>query len=197
MARALSRVTHTDRRAVEGAVYAAELCALCVGAKENVDRAALALRALAPVHCAAVRDAIDEAVHLATLRDEAPDLVQEGYVVDTLRACVWAFVRHGEAPLDGIRAAIALGGDTDTAAAIVGAWLGTLHGESSLPSALVEALHDGPFGPTHLRALSHAGDASSLPVYSGAFAWARNLALFPVVLVHGLTRVLSTLDPLG
>ncbi|MFZ5441440.1 MAG: ADP-ribosylglycohydrolase family protein [Myxococcota bacterium] len=83
----------------------------------------------------------------------------------------WA-ARHATEPLDGIQRAIRAGGDTDTHAAIVGAWLGA----AALPDELVRRLHDGPFGPSHLRALGLAlrnGDAA--PAWSALGALARNL----------------------
>ena len=88
------------------------------------------------------------------------------------------------------------GGDTDSIAAILGAWLGALHGESGLPGALLSHIHDGPYGPTHLRALGDAlaaverGETVAPPRYSRAAALARNLALYPVVLAHGFRRLI-------
>jgi hypothetical protein len=89
-----------------------------------------------------------------------------------------------------IAEAVRAGGDTDSHAAIVGAWMGARHGLSALPPALVSNLHDGPFGPTHLLALAsdlHAARTSrpSAPAtYSWRAALVRNLALYPVVLLH-------------
>jgi ADP-ribosylglycohydrolase len=42
----------------------------------------------------------------------------------------------------GLRAVVALGGDTDTNAAVSGALLGTLHGLDGLPRAWLERLAD-------------------------------------------------------
>ena len=164
LARALARVTHTDARAVEGAVYAAELTALCVRAQHE-DRAQLALAALRAVDHPSLSEAIEGAVTQALIKDTCT-IEQRGYVVDTLRLCVFAFVRHGRCPLEAMRAVIARGGDTDTASAIVGGWLGALHGEAALPRALIEALQDGPFGPSHLAALADAFGEREPPRYT-------------------------------
>jgi ADP-ribosyl-[dinitrogen reductase] hydrolase len=88
------------------------------------------------------------------------------------------------------------GGDTDSTAAILGAWLGALHGEAALPRGLIDRIHDGPFGPTHLRALAeclatlHDGRSAPVPSYSATAALLRNLALYPVILGHGFRRLL-------
>ena len=83
------------------------------------------------------------------------------------------------------------GGDTDSTAAIAGAWLGALHGARGLPAGLVADLAGGPFGPTHFRALaaSLAGASGAPPRYSAVLALLRNLALYPVVIAHALRRL--------
>ena len=58
--------------------------------------------------------------------------------------------------LDCLSEAVAGGGDTDTNAAIVGAWLGALKGEAGLPANLIARIDNGPFGPAHLRRLADA-----------------------------------------
>ena len=92
--------------------------------------------------------------------------------------------------------AISAGGDTDTIGAILGGWLGALHGESGLPAALIRRIHDGPFGPTHLRALTtclaqiREDEPCRVPSYSPSIALARNLTMYPVILGHGFRRLL-------
>ncbi len=92
-------------------------------------------------------------------------------------------------PLETLAELIALGGDTDSIAAILGGWLGAQHGAQALPS-LVDEIHDGPFGPTHLRGLARAlARHEAPPRFSATAAMLRNLALYPVVLGHGLWRL--------
>ena len=73
---------------------------------------------------------------------------------------------------------------------------GALHGEAGLPVELLAKIHDGPFGPTHLRALArclagiHEGQPVPVPAYSAPAALLRNLALWLVILAHGFRRVL-------
>jgi ADP-ribosyl-[dinitrogen reductase] hydrolase len=118
-----------------------------------------------------------------------------GYVIDTLAFATFCFLRHGDDPLPALREAIAAGGDTDTIGAILGGWLGALHGEGGLPGDLINRIHDGPFGPTHLRALATClaqvweGCPAQVPRYSPTAALVRNLALYPVILGHGFRRL--------
>lgn len=116
-----------------------------------------------------------------------------GFVVHSVGACTWSLLTARDA-MDAIRRSIRLGGDTDTHAAIVGAWAGAAWGPAALEAPLLEAIHDGPFGPTHLRGLARAlVGGTPPPRWSAPAAMARNLALYPVVLAHGFRRLV----PLG
>jgi poly(ADP-ribose) glycohydrolase ARH3 len=55
---------------------------------------------------------------------------------------------------DAIRAAISLGGDTDTIAGMVGAIVGAHVGEKGLPGEWIEQLEDGPRGRSFARSLA-------------------------------------------
>jgi ADP-ribosylglycohydrolase len=55
---------------------------------------------------------------------------------------------------DAIRAAISLGGDTDTIAGMVGAIVGAHVGEKGLPIEWIERLEDGPRGRSFARDLA-------------------------------------------
>jgi poly(ADP-ribose) glycohydrolase ARH3 len=55
---------------------------------------------------------------------------------------------------DAIRAAISLGGDTDTIAGMVGAIVGAHVGEKGLPKEWIEQLEDGPRGRSFVRSLA-------------------------------------------
>ena len=87
-------------------------------------------------------------------------------------------------------------GAAHSTGAILGGWLVALHGEAALPRGLIDRIHDGPFGPTHLRALSEClarvrdGSSARVPRYSPTLAMARNLTLYLVVIAHGFRRLL-------
>ncbi|MCB9611237.1 MAG: ADP-ribosylglycohydrolase family protein [Sandaracinus sp.] len=197
----LAEVTHRDERAVQGALYVAELAALASrGAADTHDaRWELVRRArnvlAEPSLVAAVESARELVAREASVSDASRALGHTGFVVHSLGLCTFVFLRFGGEPMRALEACIEAGGDTDTHGAIVGCWVGASHGDV-WPRALVSRLHDGPFGPTHLRALVHATAADEvLPHWSRIAAFARNLALYPVVLAHGFSRLLLSRAP--
>ena len=140
-------------------------------------------------------EALDRATDLAARRADTEEaagaLGTSGYVVHTVPFALFCFLRFGDDVLLALQEAIGAGGDTDSVAAILGAWLGARHGETGLPSGLLSRMHDGPFGPSHLRSLALAlANGSPPPRYSWPAALGRNLALLPVVLAHGFRRLL-------
>lgn len=205
MGRALAETTHVDPRAVEGALFVAEVAAACArveaeGGREDEVRLAMLRAARAAVVAdpslgAAIDRAIDLGRRAAPAEEAAAALGNTGFVVHTVPLAAYAFARHGGAPLGAIAETIALGGDTDSIAAIVGGWAGALHGTAALPAPLLGAIQDGPFGPSHLRGLASAlaragaGEPGTPPRYSAAAALLRNLLLYPVILAHGLRRL--------
>ena len=199
--RALAEVTHTDRRGVEGALYVAELAAACARSTPGNDLRALHRAARTVVTDATLLPALDQAAALAesaaTIDQAAAELGTSGYVVHTVPFALFCFLRSGgKDPLEVLVETIGAGGDTDSIAAILGGWLGALHGERGLPAHLLARIHDGPFGPTHLRALAAClaavttGERPTVPGYFSAAALIRNLLLYPVVLAHAARRAL-------
>lgn len=197
--RALAQVTHRDHRAVEGALYVAELAAHLAAGPGTAPLEPLVAAALEVVGQIELKTAIDRACALASSTAATAEAARacgtSGYVLHTVSFATFCFLRFSDDPLRALAEAIGAGGDTDSIGAILGGWLGARHGESALPSPLINQIHDGPFGPSHLRRLAaclatiRAGAACPVPRYSHTAALARNLALYPVVLVHGLRRV--------
>jgi hypothetical protein len=158
-----------------------------------------------------LREALEHARRLATegasTQDASKELGNTGYVVHTLGWTTFCFLRFGRDPERAMVEAIRAGGDTDSNAAIVGACLGALHGEAKLPARLIAKLHDTDWitsgramalgGPTHLRALASdlAHARGGAPCAEAGYSWLgallRNVALYPVVLVHAF-KVLSS-----
>jgi hypothetical protein len=130
--------------------------------------------------------ALDRAAELARSRastsEAARVLGTTGFVLHTVPFAHYCHLRHGG---DALVEAVNAGGDTDTIGAIVGAWTGP-------PPHLVELLGDGPFGRSHLRALARAlARGEPPPRYSAVRALVRNMALYPVILAHGMRRLLN------
>lgn len=65
-----------------------------------------------------------------------------GYVVDSLEAAIWCFTRHTNYR-DTVLAAVNLGGDTDTIAAIAGGLAGVAYGIGDIPTAWISQLAKG------------------------------------------------------
>lgn len=190
---AFAEVTHTDPMAVQGARFVAEVAARSRG---GATPAGVLRDALAVIDDARVRSAVEGAVALAAAGAPPEHAVEAlgntGFIVHTLGLASYAFARWSDAPLDALRGVIACGGDTDSIGAIVGAWCGARYGSGWIPAEHLALIHDGPFGPSHLRALAvdlRAGRGLTAR-YSAAAAMARNLALYPVILAHGFRRLI-------
>jgi ADP-ribosyl-[dinitrogen reductase] hydrolase len=211
---ALARVTHTDDRAVESALFVAELAARLSRTTSEAQRSLEARRqllteALGVITHVELREACVRAIDLV-VDDPAVEpnelgqaLGNTGFVLHTLPLAIACFLRDGDHPVRSTVAAIAAGGDTDTTAAIVGAWAGALHGAgpASFPPELFSRLQRGPFGEAHLRALgehlaakkSHRDVArgTPAPTFFWPLALLRNVALYPVVVTHALLGALG------
>jgi ADP-ribosylglycohydrolase len=187
--RALAEVTHRDPRAVEGALFVAELAHRC--STSTSPRSAMVERARTVVEEPSLRVAIAAAVALASDRatpeDAATRLGSTGFVVHTVGLATFVLLRYGDDPREALVQAVAAGGDTDSIAAIVGAWVGALHGASGLPHEWIERLQQGPFGRKHLDALARALMGSAeVPRLQWGVAMGRNLLLGPVLLLHAI-----------
>ncbi len=167
---ASSVVTHRDPRAVEGALVVARLARLArdgVGRAEAVARVAVGGEGLSR--------------RLAEVGEDTDVLVARwglsggvtGFVDDTVPVAVHLWLRHASVG-EAVRAAVRLGGDTDTVAAIVGGLCGAA---GELPS-------DEDLGALRDTALS----AEVLEVGEVELGWARslarNLGLLPRILWH-------------
>ena len=132
----------------------------------------------------------------ASTQEAANACGTSGFVLHSVSFATFGLLRYGSDPLLALTEVISAGGDTDSTAAIMGAWLGAFHGEAALPRALIDKIHDGPFGPSHLRALAKClasvrdGASVTVPRCSACAALARNLLLYPVILGHGFRRLL-------
>jgi ADP-ribosyl-[dinitrogen reductase] hydrolase len=141
-----------------------------------------------------LEEALAKAVKLADSRlsvlEAASKIGTSGFVLHSVPFAVFAFIRFGDDVLGALTEVISAGGDTDTTGAILGGWLGALHGGEALPGHLIDAIQDGPFGPTHLRTLAGClARGGRAPSYSALYALLRNLALYPIVLAHGFRRL--------
>jgi poly(ADP-ribose) glycohydrolase ARH3 len=144
LATAQSQVTHTHVEAVDGAVFVASaVCRLARSTGGRADVLVALNEACQGLAGDTIRAAIEFVLDLAA---------QGGDVVETVRArgtgvaaresvpAAVAAVLVGDDLTSTLVAAIELGGDTDTIAAMAGALAGARYGEGSLPTRLLERL---------------------------------------------------------
>ncbi|GGP88998.1 ribosylglycohydrolase [Streptomyces griseomycini] len=132
-ARRLAAPAHGDRAAREGAAVLHELVRVALAGDDPLAAVADALRAVRSDH----RDRYAAAL----APDRHPDLATE--FNGAVRPCPASAVRALRTTTgyeDAVRAAIDLGGDTDTVAAVSGGPAGAVHGTGAVPTRWTEAL---------------------------------------------------------
>ncbi|HEY5835494.1 ADP-ribosylglycohydrolase family protein [Streptomyces sp.] len=133
-ARRISALTHGDPAAWEGTAIFHDLLRVALA---GADPVAALPDALAQVHT-------DHRGRYAAVLTPYwhPDQATEfnGAVWPCLASAVWA-VRTTSSYEDAVRAAIDLGGDTDTVAAVTGGLAGAIHGFDAIPTRWTEPLH--------------------------------------------------------
>jgi ADP-ribosyl-[dinitrogen reductase] hydrolase len=190
-------LTHRDPRALDGALLIARW-ARCGGAERGPLLQAVA-QLRDPVFAERVQQSVTAAFEGCSL-DEFRSRSQlqagaSGFVIDTVVAVAFCWLRHRERPEEAIAAAISLGGDTDTVAAIVGALLGAELGAVELaarvPATWLQRLRDWPLTREHLRRLAEAlaGVHPRIPRLPWLASLARNLVMLLIVLCHGFARL--------
>jgi poly(ADP-ribose) glycohydrolase ARH3 len=142
-------LTHTDPRAVASAVAQAALAAWCARRPpgplvpaEAVDAVAATL---APV--AGSASLVERLGAVLPLLGTEPGpalaaLGTSGFVLETLPAAVWCFLRSPDDAEEVIVTAANAGGDTDTLAAMAGTLAGAHVGDAALPERWLEGLED-------------------------------------------------------
>ena len=87
-----------------------------------------------------------------------------GYVVDSLEAAIWCFTRQDNYR-DTVLAAVNLGGDTDTIAAIAGGLAGVAYGIGDIPTAWIAQLAKGEMVMQIARDFADACEAPHSGLY--------------------------------
>lgn len=195
---ASTRITHRDPRAEQAALAIARFARSPQSRQSPADVIAqiddLELRARARQALAAALDGASLADFRATLGFARG---VTGFVNDTLPAVVYCWLRWPDDPRAAIEAAIRLGGDTDTVAAIVGALAGARLGAAALPHDWIAGIRDWPVNVALLHRLADAlvdprvdprSSVARTPRPRVLASVVRNLALLGVVLGHALAR---------
>lgn len=89
-----------------------------------------------------LRDRLVDAVEMSfAAPPDAFEYFHNGaFVLESLPAALWCFLRHWDDPRQAILTAVSGGYDADTVAAMTGALVGALHGEDAFPAPWVEEL---------------------------------------------------------
>ncbi|GAA3083620.1 ADP-ribosylglycohydrolase family protein [Streptomyces rectiviolaceus] len=133
-ARRIAALTHGDRAAWEGTAIFHELLRLTLEGADPLDHIAETLALVHPDH----RDRYALALTPYWHPDDATEF--NGAVWPCLGSAVWA-LRATASYEDAVRAAVDLGGDTDTVAAVTGALAGARHGLAAISTDWTAPLH--------------------------------------------------------
>ncbi|SEN21257.1 ADP-ribosylglycohydrolase family protein [Nonomuraea pusilla] len=133
-ARQIAALTHGDPAAWEGTAIFHDLIRVALDGADPLDQLSQTLTAVHPDHRQRYAAILARSWH--------PDQATEfnGAVWPCLGSAVWA-LRTTRSYEDAIRAAIDLGGDTDTVAAVTGGLAGAVYGSEAIPTKWTEALH--------------------------------------------------------
>ena len=198
--RASTRLTHSDPRAERGSLIIALAAAHAVrsgGADGFID---IALRQSAPdqeLHSAlqAAAEHLHAGASAATFAN-AIGLSRgvSGYINHTVPIALYCWLRTPHSFEDAVGSCIALGGDTDTTAAVTGALIGATAGASAIPKPLLDGLIEFPRSVKWMRELASDLAARRAPQRGNiAFVPAllpRNVLFAVIVFAHGFRRLL-------
>lgn len=191
---AAARVTHTDERSIQASLFVSELAAVCANAPmPGAQRLRCFLTALETVELQTLRDLLGKAERLATdgcsVAEAAQELGTTGFVMHTVPFATFCYLRFSEEdPIVALIESVTAGGDTDSIAAILGAWLGALYGVNGFPEELRRKIFYGPVNK-HKLCLAMLDRSQSVPGFNYMFAFARNVVLIPFLLLIALTRL--------
>jgi len=217
LVRASTRLTHTDPRAEEGALAVA--LAASHGARhgaEGLDAAAFLeelRRHLSGEELLESLKVLEEHLGRGAAAQEFADKLGlgkgvGGYINHTVPVCLYCWLRHKDDFRAALEEVILLGGDADTTGAIVGGLAGATLGAQAIPAEWLSGIVEWPRSVGWMRRLAQrlaenfpleasSGKADKeTPTSTGPLPlfWPgilpRNLFFIPLVLLHGLRRLL-------
>ena len=204
---ASTKLTHTDPRALTGALAVARLAAWAVqhgpAERPNAGFFGDLLAKLAPAD-REWGELVDNMLAAWGRGDSVTAFASwlglgggvTGYVYHTVPVAVYAWLRHYGDLRAAVEAALDCGGDTDTVGAIVGALAGGAVGASGIPTDWSHGMIDWPRSIGLLRKVAARLDRQKhegQPVGAVRYCWPavlpRNLLFLTVVLAHGFRRL--------
>ena len=198
---ASTHLTHTDPRALAGALAVAEVCARLVSGvwtqKPSIEELATVLGEVSadPDWRASV-DTILAAC-------DSPDPIGaarqffsgsggvSGYVLHSVPFALVAWHRHFGNFRATIESIVQEGGDVDTVAATAGAMAGAVNGPEGIPPDWIKGLTDMPHGGDYVRALARriADDSVLVATHFSPMQVPRGIVFTVLVLAHGFRRL--------
>lgn len=198
--RASAEVTHTDSRAREGALVIALAAGHAVATRGDIDAERFLTMARSQIQGEELAAALDRiGPYLAHAADAAQYAMSigvfdgvTGYINRTVPVALYCWLRWPADFRSAVEAAVLLGGDTDTVAAIVGGLVGATAGEAAIPREWLDGLVDWPRSVTWIRQLAtRLADRAEGPqrLFWPALPLRNELFLL-IVLFHGFRRLL-------
>ena len=206
LVRAATRITHTDPKAEHGAlavVLAAHLAA--EGAPISPAYYARRLRDLLGADGSELSALVDDVARSVGANESAADFTARhggaagvsGYILHTVPAALHVWLAHPDDYRRAVTAVVRLGGDSDTAAAIVGALVGARVGIEGIPAEWLGDLWEWPRTAAWMERLaarlaqhcSARTNGKAQPLNWPGLAL-RNALFIPLVLAHGFRRLL-------
>jgi len=188
-------MTHSDSRAMTGALAIAELAA----------GSTLDVKLVLPMLCEL--DAKDK--EWKQLLEQIGQFLAQGaevgefakaigckdggvssYVYETVPVAIYSWLRHCGDGEKAVSAVLDCGGDADTVGAITGALCGASSGAESFPSDWIYGILEWPRGMRFLKKL--AKEPEKMPKVFWGFLLVRNLLFLVIVLTHGFLRYLPS-----
>ena len=199
-----TRITHSDPKAVKGALIVAELAAR--NAQGQPLTSSNCLESLAPIIADddELKNAVTAAINSASQNQPALQFCHHmgwikgvsGYMYHTLPVVIQVVLRHADNFQAAVTEAVSCGGDTDTVAAIVGGIVGAGTGEAGIPEPWLADLSDWPRDKrfigqlaAELAVMQVLGKPGNVLYIDLIRAWMRNLFFLIWVLGHGLRRI--------
>ena len=199
--RASTRISHTDPKALTGAMIIA-LASRHSSTAEIVNSEAFLAEIneqthrlqLDPDFIPVIADVVKSVSRRESTREFSTRFGKfgvSGYIYHTVPVVIHAWLCFPNAFADAVKAAISCGGDTDTMASIVGGIVGARVGIEGIPDAWIADLILWPRTLNYLEALTDGLESKSHHQRINAFHYLlRNAWFNPVVLTHGFRRLL-------
>lgn len=207
LVRAATRITHTDPKAEAGSLAVALAAHLSASRAVPVTPAQYLeqLRSLPNIHASGICELVAGVCSSIAASETGETYADRlgcvngvtGYVNHTVPVALHVWLRHQRDYRAAVTEVIRLGGDTDTAAAIVGALVGTNVGKTGIPPEWLAGLWEWPRTKAWMEQVGvklaetcAKGEAAGAVPLNPLALLLRNAVFMVIVLLHGFRRLL-------